>query len=606
MASNKNGVFNPVRESEDGKRAKRAIWSTKSIELAINGIIQGKRLIANPFYNNDINLLKGDLTFSRTPEEIDEWIKCRDDMKYFIETYCKIVTPEGIQQVKLRDYQYEYLEHLQKHRLSIFLACRQCGKTVTSALYMLHYMIFNIDKSALVTGDKYKTAKEILDKLKNIFISIPYFLKPGIYKWNESEIVLDNGCRLICETTTAKTGIGFTHNVILADEFAKIDENIKEKFYGHLFPTVTASKARFMITSTQNGRDLFYRLFTAAKQGENEYSAFEVTWDRVPEWNPETHQWEQRDEAWHQRQIANYGSEEAFNLQFGTNFDIGANTLVAQKTLKKCNAVKFVNKDILGVPYQDSWFWHPDFEPMDDLKKSYIVTTCDLAEGIGQDYTVFSMYRMVNHGTDDLECIGYFRSNTLPRDRCARSLLSIYTIWCHPLQSLLSFERNTYGEIFLKDINDLAEKEYPTWDPSWLVKYYTESGTKFHYGIKMTSGNKTTHCVIFKESFERGKTINEAEQFIYELQNFCDDGTGHYKASFGHDDMVMTAVQLEFVRKELQYRMMRDDFESGQSSQDDTVWNPYDVFSSPYGYNPHSEELEGYESDRVKLLKRLG
>lgn len=580
--------FNPIKEEKDGVTARRVIWSTQAIEIAIQGLKEGKKLVANPFYNGQIKLLKSDLTFKRTSEEIEEWKKCREDIIYFVERYCKIMTPQGIKKVTLRDYQYDYLRHLQDHQLSIFLACRQCGKTVTSALWMLHYLCFNIDKAALVTADKYKTAKEVLSKAKDIFYELPYFLKPGIYKWNEAEIVLDNGCRLLCEATTPKTGIGFTFNAILADEFSKIDDNIKEKFYGHLFPTVVASKAKFMITSTQNGRDLFYRLYKAAEQHENEYAAFKVDWYQVPEWNPEKQCWEKRDEAWHQRQVANYGSEEAFNLQFGTNFDMGANTLVNQKTLKSLEVLKFINKDCFGVKYSDSWFWHPDFDPMEDLKKSHIIAVCDLAEGIGQDYTIFQLYRMANHGTDDLECIGYFRANHLARELCAESIMDLFIKWCHPERALLSFERNTYGEIFLKDINELAEKraEYAAWDPNFLVKYYTESGTKFHYGIRVTAGNKTTHCVIFKESFERGKIINQAEQFIFELENFCDDGSGHYKASFGHDDMVMAAVQLEFVRTTLQYRMMRDDFESGNSVQDDTVWNPYDTVEfSPLAYD---------------------
>lgn len=595
-------VFNPVKEEKDGVRARRAIWTTRSIELAIKGLTEGKRLHANPFYDKNVALLKGDLTYQRSDEEKQEWLKCRDDLLYFVENYCKILTPEGYRQVELRDYQRDYLKHLEQNRLSIFLACRQCGKTVTSALFMLHFICFNIDKAALVVADKYKTSKEILDKAKNIYEGLPYFLKPGIYKWNEGEIVLDNGCRLMAEATTTKSGIGFTYHCVLCDEFAHVPPNILDKFYNNLFPVVTASKARFMLTSTQNGRNLFYRLYKAAEQHDNEYAAFKVDWYQVPEWNPEKLCWEKRDEAWHRRQVANYGSEEAFNQQFGTNFDIGANTLIRQKVLSSYEAIEFENKDIYGVPYADRWFWHPDIDPM-ELRKEYIITTCDLAEGIGQDYTVFSIYRMVHPGTDDLECIGYFRANDLARERCAESLMSLYIKHAHPDRSLISFERNTYGEIFLKDINDLANKQYPEWDPGFMVKYYTESGNKFHYGIKITSGNKTTHCVIFKESFERGKTINHAEQFIYELQNFCDDGTGHYKASFGHDDIVMTAVQLEFIRKELQYRMMRDDFESGNSYQEDTIWNPYDM--SQMSPTPQMFFPQGVMQDNMDALKRL-
>ncbi len=449
--------------------------------------------------------------------------------------------------------------------------------TTTTALACLHYLLFNIDKNALVCSNKRKSAVEVIDKMKKIYQEIPYFLKPGIEKWNDAEVVMDNGCRIQAEATTINSGIGNTIHFLILDEFAHIAPNIIDKFYNNIFPTVTAAKAKCAIISTQNGRNLFYRLFKGAQQGDNDYKAFEIGWWDVPEWNAETHTWDKRDEAWHRRQVANYGSEEAFNSQFGTSFDIGANTLVSQKFIKSIEAKEFIRKDIPGVPYSESWYWHPDLDPM-DLKKEYIIATCDLAEGVGQDYTVFSLFRMVHTGTDDLECIGYFRSNTLVREACARSLMALVTIWCHPDHTLVSFERNTYGEIFLKDINELNEKAYPAWDPSLLVKYYTESGTKFHYGIKITSGNKTTHCIIFKESFERGKTINQAEQFIYEVQNFCNDGTDHYKASFGHDDMIMTTVQLEFVRKELQYRMMRDDFETGVGYQDENIWNPYDDF----------------------------
>lgn len=120
--------FNPIREDKDGVLAKRMIWSTKSIELAVKGLNDGKKLVANPFYEGNVKLLKGDLVFERTDEEIEEWKKCKDDILYFAENYCKLLTPEGIKNVKLRDYQVEYLEHLMKNRLSIYLACRQCGK----------------------------------------------------------------------------------------------------------------------------------------------------------------------------------------------------------------------------------------------------------------------------------------------------------------------------------------------------------------------------------------------------------------------------------------------------------------------------------------------
>lgn len=194
--------FNPVKEEKDGVKARRVIWSSGTLSMALKGIEQGKKLVANPFYENNTKLLKGDMVFQRTEEEIKEWLRCKNSIIYFAEKYCKLMTPEGIKPITLRAYQKKYLEHLEQHRLSIYLACRQCGKTTTSAIFMLHYILFNVDKNALVLGNKRKTAIEILDKTKKIFLEIPYFLKPGIYKWNEGEIVLDNGCRLMAEATT--------------------------------------------------------------------------------------------------------------------------------------------------------------------------------------------------------------------------------------------------------------------------------------------------------------------------------------------------------------------------------------------------------------------
>ena len=580
----KKEVFNPVKEDDSGKIAKRMIWSTESLNLAIKGLEEGKKLKANPFYENNTRLLKGDLVFERTEEEIEEWKKCKDDILYFAEKYCKLMTPEGIQHIHLRDYQKKYLRHLEKNRLSIYLACRQCSKTTMSALFMLHYICFNFDKNALVLGNKRRTSIEILDKTRKVFIELPFFLRPGIYKWNEGEIVLDNGCRIMAEATTINSGISYTFHCILADEFAHIPPNIIDKFYNNIFPTITASRARFMITSTQNGYNLFYKIWQAAINRESEYAPFKTDWWEVPEWNPEKKCWEKRDEAWHQMQVANYGSEEAFNSQFGTNFDVSANTLISQKVLikKRKETERFVNKDLAGVPCSEYFFWKPIYEPMDELKKDYIIVTCDISEGIGRDYTVFMINRMLNPTTDETECIGYFRSNKTERNQSALALQLLCSYYMNSNQYIVSFEWNTYGELFLSYLYDNMDNNQEImrgFDPSNIVKYYNESGSRYLNGIKITSGNKTTACLMFKEDYEKGVIKNDSDAFMFELEKFCNDGTNHFKASYGHDDMVMSQIQLNFVKKTLQYKILRDQFDERLEIKSN-IYNPFE--------NPHN------------------
>ena len=58
---------------------------------------------------------------------------------------------------------------------------------------------------------------------------------------------------------------------------------------------------------------------------------------------------------------------------------------------------------------------------------------------------------------------------------------------------LVSLERNTYGDLFIHTLKAVD----PNFDESVLVKYYNEGGTKWHYGIKITSGNKKSFLYAF-------------------------------------------------------------------------------------------------------------
>ena len=122
-----NFDWDPVKYAKDGKKAQAVIWSTNVINAAVDAIKKGLPLKANPFIGKNTLLLKPDLVFRKTEEEIEEAIKCMEDPVYFA-TKCQLMTPTGLKLVTLRDYQVDYLHHLQKNRFTIWLACRQAGK----------------------------------------------------------------------------------------------------------------------------------------------------------------------------------------------------------------------------------------------------------------------------------------------------------------------------------------------------------------------------------------------------------------------------------------------------------------------------------------------
>lgn len=563
-------AFNPIKETVGGKKAEAVQWTSKIIKQALDGIDKGLPLAVNPFYEKNTKLLKPDLLYKRTPEEIKEWRKCANDIIYFANTYCKLMTPDGIKNISLRDYQEDYLKHLQANRLSIMLSARQSGKTTTSAIFMLWYIIFNTDKNAMVLGNKRDTAVEILKKTKDIFYELPYFLKPGIRVWNEGKISLDNGCMIIAEATTARSGIGYTLHCVLLDEFAHIAPNIQEPFYKNIFPTISAGRARLMITSTQNGLELFSKIYTAAVKGENEYAAFKVDWDQVPEWDPDKKIWYKRDDAWKQMQIGNLGSEDAFNEQFGTEFSSANNALISKKKLNDCtkSTIEFIVKDMLGC-FNDDFYWDPNVD-IYDLRNQYLVLTTDISEGIGGDYTVqtFNQLIGVSDNNDPItKTIGYFRTNTLDDKECCSRLSEFYRNYLHPERFLISIEYNLYGELW---IDKLKEHWY-----SNIIKFYNDDNyDKFKLGIRITKSSKNKMCKLFKTAFEKGYIQNNDVKFLLELKNFAQSGSS-YEASFGHDDMVMSQAQLVLAEESLQFKYLREDFEDRNNITNEKYVNYY-------------------------------
>jgi hypothetical protein len=242
----------------------------------------------NPWFKNEVGVRRSGITFALTEEEIQEYIKCKLDIHYFAEKYCRVKTSDGtIGNIKLRDYQEEILD-LYKGRFSILCGSRQIGKTVSAAITMLHFVTFNNDKNIMIVANIANTTIEIIDKIKSIYIQLPFFLKVGIKNWNQKSIILENGCRVKSSARTKTPAIGFTIDFLYLDEFAHIPANIIEPYYTAVYPVVSAvENSKIIITSTPNGMNLFYKLLTDAERSDgdplkNNYRAMRVYWYQVP------------------------------------------------------------------------------------------------------------------------------------------------------------------------------------------------------------------------------------------------------------------------------------------------------------------------------------
>ena len=283
-------------------------WSTEKVEQwkadAENGIIKGK----SPYFKGG-DYRRANVPFMYTKEEIAEIYKCKNDIIYYAETYCYIMTgTQGYKKVKLFPYQKKMLKNYMQNRFNVVLTSRQMGKTVTASIFLLWYSTFHAEKTVGLLSNKAQSAEEIADKIREIMQRIPYFLQPGVVNMSSKNIKFDNGSRIVCQGTTKNSFIGFTVHVLYCDEFAHVQKNLLDNFYENAMPTISSmSDSKIIITSTPNGLNRFYHIYNDACHGENSYVPIRVDW------------WERpgRDGEWMKATLKDVGGEASFMRQYG-------------------------------------------------------------------------------------------------------------------------------------------------------------------------------------------------------------------------------------------------------------------------------------------------
>lgn len=576
--------YDPIKEMKGGKEAERVIWSTVSLMKAVEGLKMGLPLKANPFIGKNTKLLKPDLVYKRTKEEIDDYIKCKCDPVYFA-SKCYLKTPKGVVPCVMRDYQIDYLRHLQNNNFSIFLSCRQSGKSTTTAIYCLWVILFNTDKIGLILSKSGPAGIDLLKKIKDMFLFLPYHLKVGTLKWNQSEISFDNNSSISTEAFSPTAGLGKTINFLILDEFAWCPPNDVELFYNNIIPVITTdTNANVCIMSTQNGFNLFYKLWKASIEKKSIYAPFKVDWNQVPDYDKIHDCWIKRDEAWKKKMVGILGSEEAFYYQYGTQFSASDKCLVSRECLSVIRDETILyeyNDDTLDITllHKDKLCWDPEYD-LERLKTCFYLILVDLAEGGGGDYTVFHILEIT--GPNKFKQVGYWRANDVKFENAALDFWLLVAQLFNNDRCLISIEWNTYGALFYKIIMGLNEPDADD-ESNWRMKYAPEgidnsnivkyeiksidenvigkkSKSQYRPGIKFTSSSKPIACTLLKMMIENKELMINDLVTCGELENFEDkNGSGTYKASYGHDDLIMTLVQLPMLKQTLRYSEFIED-----------------------------------------------
>ena len=100
--------------------------------------------MSDNIYLGNPNLKKSNVAIQWTQEQVQEYLKCKEDPLYFAVNYVKIISlDEGLVPFKMYDFQEKLVRNFHENRFNICKMPRQSGKSTTVVSYLLHYALFN-------------------------------------------------------------------------------------------------------------------------------------------------------------------------------------------------------------------------------------------------------------------------------------------------------------------------------------------------------------------------------------------------------------------------------------------------------------------------------
>ena len=486
-------------------------------------------------YLGNPNLKKANIQQEWTKEELQEYKRCMDDPQYFVENYIMIVSlDEGLVPFNLYDFQKEMIGTFHNNRFTICKLPRQSGKSTTIIAYLLHYVLFNPSVNVAILANKAATARDLLGRLQLAYEHLPKWLQQGVMSWNKGSLELENGSKILASSTSASAVRGGSYNIIFLDEFAYVPANVAEQFFSSVYPTISSGKTtKVMIVSTPHGMNMFYKLWTDAEEGRNEYIPIEVHWSEVPG----------RDEAWKQQTIKNT-SEAQFNTEFECEFLGSIDTLITPSKLRQLTYRAPVKSNAGLDVHQNPEDGHTYF------------LTADVARGTQNDYSAFVV---VDVTEIPYKIVAKFRDNEI------KPLLfpaKIYDVARAYNQAFVMVEVNDIGEQVANALQ--FDLEYDNLIMASMRGRAGQvlgggfSGGRAQLGVRTTKAVKRIGCSNLKQMVEDNKLIVEDLEIITELSTFIVKGQSFEADEGCNDDLIACLFMFAWATDQQYFKELSD------------------------------------------------
>ena len=486
-------------------------------------------------YLGNPNLKKANIQQEWTKKELLEYQKCMEDPLYFIQKYVKIVSlDEGLIPFKMYNFQKEMVGTFHSNRFTICKLPRQTGKSTTMISYLLHYALFNPSVNIAILANKAATARDLLGRLQLAYEHLPHWLQQGVMSWNKGSLELENGSKILASSTSASAVRGGSYNIIFLDEFAYVPSNVAEQFFSSVYPTITSGKTtKVIIVSTPHGMNMFYKLWTDAEEGRNDYVPIEVHWSEVPG----------RDEKWKKETIKNT-SEQQFNTEFECEFLGSIDTLINPSKLRTL-AYKTPLQSNAGL----------DVYKNPEPNHTYLITA-DVSRGVSSDYSAFIVFDVTEV---PYRIVAKFRDNEIKPLLFPQRIYQVATAYN---TAFVLIEVNDIGEQVANAMQ--FDMEYDNLIMASMRGRAGQilgggfSGGKAQLGVRTTKAVKKIGCSNLKQLIEDNKLIIEDFDAINELSTFIVKGASFEADDGCHDDVVACLFIFGWVTDQTYFKELTD------------------------------------------------
>lgn len=186
------------------------------------------------------------------------------------------------------DYQLGLLKRYQNNPLNLVKHGRQVGTSMINNIYALWFAMKYSNVTVVITSNRMLVNENSLICIKNMYSDLIDSKKICNATYNKSNIVFDNGSKIIAKPFSADIVQGMNVSLFICDDFNYIHDRLAREFFQNSFSRLSAGRIILSSSNVYNST-LFNEMFYDSQKEISQFKAFNIKGNRVPN---RDYQWE--------------------------------------------------------------------------------------------------------------------------------------------------------------------------------------------------------------------------------------------------------------------------------------------------------------------------